>query len=200
MARWTDYQLSRLETIFAIIVLLIVLSAILNRAVVYFTLAERALVDNVVTNINAALRLTEAGYVASGRQSELPELAGANPVVLITERPADYQQKITEVPYHQALLDVSSDKPLPNYLGEMSDPQPSEYQRGSWYFDNEEQTLVYMVRNRELFRSQLDGPARIRFKIILDYRDKNGDGHYDRHVDEYLGIKLKPMDDYEWLI
>lgn len=200
MARWTDYQLSRLETIFAIIVLLIVLSAILNRAVVYFTLAERALVDNVVTNINTALRLTEAEYVASGRQHDLPDLAGSNPAKLVSARPAGYLQKITDRPDHQALLNISSDKPLPNYLGEMSDPQPSEYQRGSWYFDNEERTLVYMVRNRELFRTALQGPERIRYRIVLEYDDSNNNDRYERGIDRYKGIKLKPVDDYEWLL
>jgi len=200
MARWTDYQLSRLETIFAIIVLLIILSAILNRVVVYLTMAEQALVTNIVTNINTALRLTEAEYVAGGRESELPDLAGSNPVELITARPANFTEQLSQRPDHQALLNLGAGRPLPNYLGSFENPTPDEYKRGSWYFDESEQAMVYMVRNRELFRSSLRGPERIRFRVELNYHDRNGNGRYDRGVDEYRGIRLESLDGYEWLI
>lgn len=198
--RWQDYQLNRLETVFAVIILLIILSAILNRVVVYLTIAEQALVTNVVTNMNTALRFTEAEYFAGGRRNELPDLAGRNPVALISSRPDDYTAQLTDRPEYQALLNLGAGRPLPNYLGSFENPTPDEYPRGSWYFDESGQALVYMVRNRELFHSPLDGPERIRFRVELDYRDRNNNDRYDRGVDKYRGIKFRSLDEYDWLI
>ena len=201
MARWTDYQLSRLETIFAVIILLVILSAILNRVVYHLTFAEQALVSNVVTNINAALRLTEAEYIASDRHGELQELVGSNPVALISQRPDDYPARLTDRPEHQALLNAGGMRgQMANYVGAFEDPDPDQYSRGSWYFNESEGTLVYLVRNRELFSSSLEGTDRIRFRIVLEYEDRNDNGRYDKTVDRSKGIKLRSLDNYTWLL
>lgn len=198
--RWQDYQLSRLELTFAVIILLIVLTAMLNRAVTYFSMAERALVNNVVTNINTALRLREAAYHASGQSAKIATLAGSNPVELIASRPENYAAMVTGDRANQALLNVGMSRPLARYIGEFDNPQPSAYRRGSWYYDTGEGHLVYMVRNREYFATALPGPARMRFRIDLEYRDRNDNGRYDETADELLGVKLKPVDEHEWLL
>lgn len=199
--RWQDYQLSRLETVFAVIVLLILLSTLLNRAVNYFTLAERALVENVVTNINAALRLEEAALLARGHMEQLQQLAETNPVSLIVAKPQNYSDMLTGKSEHKALPDnQSSTSPMTAYIGEFHSPVPSEYDRGSWYYDRQRHYLVYMVRNREMFRTSLEGPERIRFEIKLDFTDRNGNASFDPDIDQYRGIKFQSVNEYEWLL
>lgn len=194
--RWQDHRLSRLEMVFAIIVLLIILSALLNRAVYWFAFAERALVQNVVTNINAALRLKQAEYIARGKQNRIPALAGSNPIELVGGKPADNTMSADRI-----MSDTKMDTPpLRGYLGERAGPEPGEYPRGAWYFDTGDNVLVYIVRNRELFRSNLPGTARIRFRVELDYTDRNGNGKYDSDADAYSGVSLEALDDYQWLL
>lgn len=199
--RWGDYQLNRLETVFAVIVLLVILSAILNRAVTYFSIAERALVTNTITNINTALRLQEAAYHASGQSEKVADLAGSNPVKLISARPQNYTTLLDTNSRKQVLAEEKTNsQPISGYLGEIDEPQPSEYARGSWYYDNGNGYLVYMVRNRELFSTPLDGPERIRLRIGLDYKDRNNNGRYDKATDQLNGVKLEQVDDYQWLL
>lgn len=198
--RWQNHQLTRLEMTFTVIVILIVLSAILNRAVTYFSIAERALVTNTVTNINTALRLQEAAYHASGRSEQIADLAGSNPVALIAARPENYARMLDRELGDQTLAGGDAGKVMAGYIGAIENPRPSEYRRGSWYFDSGNGCLVYMVRNRELFTTELDGPERIRFRIVLDYDDRNNNGRYDSAADQLLGVKLKPVDEYEWLL
>ncbi len=52
-----------------------------------------------------------------------------------------------------------------NYLGGISSGQPERIKGGRWYFDKKVDMLIYRIDNSEGFKSELSGPARIRFKL-----------------------------------
>lgn len=199
MGRWSSYQLSRLELVFAIIVLLVIFSVILNRALVYLAIAERAFVDTTVMNINSALQIhAMQKYVDTGQRG-LAELQDMNPVGLVGRQPEQMPGVEGGIEQFTSILEQRLRKPMHGYQGEFDEPDLKQMTPGSWYFDSREGVLVYMVRNRELFRSSLEGPARIRYRVIIDYVDRTGDDRFDPRRDEYRGVRLQPVDEYQWL-
>ena len=71
-------------------------------------------------------------------------------------------------------------------------------EKGKWYFNQAELLLVYVINNTELFTSEIEGSPRIRFRIALDYNDRNGNGQYESTIDEFRNMKLTSIDQYQW--
>jgi hypothetical protein len=197
-SRWSDYQLSRLELVFAIIVILVLLSMFLNRMVVMLAQAERVLVENTIVNLNTSLRFYAAHKQMTANSAALSDVHHGNPVRLLEEQPDNPVPMRAGSEQMAAMLSVRSTTALPNYAGEMTETEAVNLHGGSWYFDPEQRALVYLVRNAEVFRSNLPGPARIRYRMVLDFQDMNNDGRYSG-VDKYNDLGLKPLDDYQWL-
>jgi hypothetical protein len=200
MRRWTDYQLSRLELAFAIMVILVILSVIMNRALVYFTVAERALITNTVVNIDTALRFETARRLIENDRAGLGKIQGMNPMILMEKRPVDYDDILSRVHRHAGAIELRLSGPPADYLGELANPDPASIPKGSWYFDLANRELVYKLVNPELFRSSLEGPARIRFQVAVSYKDRNGNGSFDPEIDDFDSARLRALDEYEWLL
>ena len=49
------------------------------------------------------------------------------------------------------------------------------------------------------FESSLGAPAQARFKLKLFYADKNGNGRFDRFVDEFEGADVVKAEPFRWL-
>ena len=56
-------------------------------------------------------------------------------------------------------------RPPANYMGEYPSADPADIPPGYWYWDPDGQWLVYRVRHSRYFETELDGPARIRFRV-----------------------------------
>jgi general secretion pathway protein G len=133
---------------FTLIELVVVISIVavgfgvaLDRLLRYQELGERAAMEQTLAAINTALTMKFAAWVTSGRPEGIKEELGKNPVDLLS-------------------------RPPQNYLGELYSPDPELLERGNWYFDRSDKTLVYLPR-----RLQLDPdagpPKKLRFRIAL---------------------------------
>ena len=199
-ARWSHYQLSRLELVFAIIVILVLISVFLNYMVVMLARAEQAMVDNSITRINSALRLQAMQVYVDDAFTGIAAMRHANPVRLLEQQPEwDVSDHLESVQL-ATMVKARSEAALPNYAGEMGGDAATDLEPGSWYFDTDSRALVYIVRNAELFRSELPGRARLRYRLELNYDDQDSDGRFTPGIDRYRDVELQPVDDYQWLL
>ncbi|MCS3904483.1 type II secretory pathway pseudopilin PulG [Methylohalomonas lacus] len=194
-ARWSDHRLSRLELVFVVIVLLVLVSMFLNYMLVMMARAERSMVESSIINMNSALRVQALHALANNGGSEIENFRHANPVALL-EREIDWDQLEAKDSARVAtLVRARNSALLPNYAGELTTEAGMELDPGSWYFDTEKDALVYLVRNAEVFRSELPGPARLRYQLEI-----GAGGNPEQASGATIGqIRLQPMDKYQWL-
>lgn len=199
-SRWTDYRLSRLELVFALIILLVLISVFMNRVIIMLAQAERSMVENSIVNLNSALRVQGLYLNLSNGSAAAATLEHANPVQILMQQPEwDFEQQELQPEALAALVKSRMALPLQNYQGDLGTAEGMELAPGSWYFDIDNNALVYLVRNSEVFRSELDGPARLRFRLELDYTDVDGDDEFSPETDRLNSLGLQPLDEYQWL-
>ena len=132
--------------------------------------AERVSVLHVVGALNSAINLEAANLVLQEGLSSIKKLENSNPM--------DY---LSELPF--------------TYLGLRSDLTAASLTPDSWYFDPDQKILVYKVKNRDFFRSDLSGTPRIRFKVSLVYRNNAINGP----LTTIQGVHLRSLDHYTWI-
>ncbi len=133
--------------------------------------AERAAVAQVVGSLRSALGIEVASRVVQNGVQTLPDLAGNNPMDLMAQSP-------------------------PGYLGELENADPGSLAGGQWYFDPRGGALVYLVRFPGSFDTTLKAPPRLRFRIVLRYRDVDKSGRFDAGTDRVHGLDLIPVEPY----
>lgn len=163
-----------LELVVVIIIISILLVLAADRLLKVRAQAERAAVVRAVGNMRSALGMTLAKDIAHDDWPAIAALPGSNPMALMTRIPG-------------------------NYLGSLNHPDPAHIDGMQWYFDASEHVLVYRVLYTDGFHSPLTGPARLRFRIEAQYEDKNGNGRFDRGVDDFQGLDLVPLEHVTWL-
>jgi hypothetical protein len=199
--RWADRQLSRMEMILVVIVLALVLSYFMNYMLRMFAIAERSLLMSSIININTTLQYRAAGYALRGDYAVLDGFKGLNPFALDAIDPEwldntmNTDADMPRLPAGKVYLGVP-----PSYLGEFDDVNPDDIEPGSWYFNRQTRTLVYMIKNREFFETGLPGPERVEFYVDIDYTDRNNNNQFDAEADEFRNISLRSTGDYEWRI
>jgi general secretion pathway protein G len=129
--------------------------------------------ETVAGTLRSAIGMKVAESIVKSKLSELPALAGSNPMTLLAETPR-------------------------NYLGELDGADPVKLEDGNWYFDKRDKTLIYLVRNKGFFVGGQPEPPRARFMVGLIYSDRNGNGVFDAGVDEIQGLRLGPVEKYSW--
>lgn len=132
--------------------------------------AERVSVQHVVGSLNSAINLEAADLVLNEGLSSLKKLENSNPMTYLSELPF-------------------------TYLGFSSDLSAASLPDNSWYFDPDQNILVYKVKNRDYFRSELTGTPRIRFKVALLYRNNIINGP----ATSIQGVHLHSLDNYDWI-
>jgi general secretion pathway protein G len=115
-----------------------------------------------------------AEYVVLGKIDKLPLLENSNPMEQLSQTPS-------------------------NYLGELASSEAAAAPGGNWYFDRGERSLVYRVNNVSYFETELAGPPRARFRVRLQFQDRNGNGVFDAGEDKLEGVVLTPLEPYRWL-
>lgn len=136
--------------------------------------AERVSVLQLQGILQSALALQIAAHVARDELPKLNRFIASNPMALLAETPV-------------------------NYLGARRAVDPATIKGGHWYYAEDEQSLVYRVKNADYFRTPLPGPARIRFRILPVYDDNNGTGRYEAAGDTLKGLSLTSLEAYTWL-
>lgn len=126
---------------------------------------------------------------------KLAELESINPMQLIDAGNKVYSHSGEELMNEKNQV---TDSAPANYIGELYAPDINDIEPGHWYFDRSTNLLIYRVKNTEFFYSQLDGPARIRFSIKLDYDDLNKNDKFDPETDKFVNINIESVDSYKW--
>lgn len=161
--RQAGFTLLELTVVVAVISILFLFSY--QRYLDLLVDVERSSVEQTLGVLRSALGMKVAKMIVDGRMDELNGYEGMNPVQLLAELPK-------------------------NYEGEIADPQALNDYRGIWYFDKMAGMLVYRVKNRSAFFSEIADfdQARFRVAVINDKDNKNS----------FAGLSLRPVEKYSW--
>jgi len=195
--RWSDRNLTRMELVMALLILALLIGYFSRYVLLVFAQAERSMINRTVININTALNFRASMAVMRGQYDELQLLIKMNPMEEMQSSPEinHFDNGINNISLAFARSIVSTPS---NYGGIIASDIPDTMEKGKWYFQQDDHVLVYKVSNSEFFSSDLEGPARIRFRIKIDYNDNNANGQYDQNSDEYHSVKLQSIDHYSW--
>jgi hypothetical protein len=197
--RWRDRNLTRLELVSALLLISLIIFFISKRALVVFVVAEKNHIDYTITNINTALQLKTFSYLTRNNMESLLEMVDANPMRLMENESSENLVEFYQ-DYDQAGVAIKQlyAAGAGNYLGELFDPDINEIKKGSWYFDLATKKLVYIIKNHELFYTDLPGIERLVFSVNIYYDDVNVNNAYDYQIDKLNHVKLRAENHYEW--
>ncbi len=123
--------------------------------------AERVAVQQNRVAVDTALRGEAAERLLKQGREAVQAMEGSNPVDWLGRPPA-------------------------NYLGEQPGVDPADISPGHWYWDSHGGWLVYRVRHARYFETDLEGPARIRFRVTREGSE------------QFFGLRLESPDHYQW--
>ena len=195
--RWGDRNLTRLEYVFAILILAIMIGVFSRYALVMFARAEQSIINSTVININTALHYRAALALMRGKYQDLKLLEETNPMQELQSNISIDEPEVVINNISFTLL-ASSSYISTNYAGEINAYTMDSMEKGKWYFNQDNRSLIYVIRNSEFFSSDAEGLPLMQFEIVIDYNDKNTNGEYDPESDEFRTIKLQPINNYEW--
>lgn len=141
--RRAQQGLSVLEFVVVTVVIAILVTVLLDRAVALAVAAERADMEYVLGTLRNALARELAMRALTGEGTDPRGLEGVNPVRML--------ERLQGAP--------------PNYLGELSPARPEDVEPGHWYFDPRQGVLVYRARNEAYFRSSYGKAARFAVRV-----------------------------------
>ena len=191
--RWGDRNLTKLELVIALTILTLLIGVFSHYSLIILSQAERSMINRTVININTALNVRASLAVMKGNFDELSILLNTNPMESMNTRLETDSLGDELTPLSLTLIEASVSSPA-NYGGVLLDDNSDVMEKGKWYYVKNENLVVYTLVNRGLLADS--NKDRIRFKIILDYNDKNSNGVFDSMIDEFNSIKLKPIDNY----
>ncbi|MBN1958781.1 MAG: type II secretion system protein [Desulfuromonadales bacterium] len=160
-----------LELVVVITIISVLGVVALNRYYKLLVDVERTSMEHDLGVMRSAISMQFAAHYVKGDLTGLKKLVGSNPMDLLAEKPN-------------------------NYLGVIAHYQVEDIEKGSWFFDSKEETLIYMVRNQLYFTTQLAEPMRARFKIQPVYSERVKEGE---KADYLSGLTLQPLEPYRWL-
>lgn len=195
--RWGDRNLTKLEYIFAILIFAVLIGIFSRYVLVVFSRAEQSMISSTVININTVLQYRAAFAVMRGEYHELELLRKINPMKHLQSRSdINVLDMIAKnVPYTSIKNTVSTPA---NYGGEINSYTMESMEKGRWYFNQDNQYLIYYLNNSEFFLSNAGELPIIQFRIDIIYDDRNSNSRYDPTIDEFKTMKLQPLDNYQW--
>jgi prepilin-type N-terminal cleavage/methylation domain-containing protein len=164
---------SLLELVIVIVIISVLMVLAISRLLALMVDAERTAMETVAGTLRSAIGMKVAESIVKSKVKDLPAFEGSNPMALLAETPH-------------------------NYLGELDGADPAKLEDGNWYFDQQDRTLVYLVRHKGFFSGGLTDPPRARFALRLVYSDSNGNGVFNPGVDELQGLRLGPVEKFSW--
>jgi prepilin-type N-terminal cleavage/methylation domain-containing protein len=160
---------SLFEIVLVVLLIGVFMSIAIDRMLQLQFVAERASVQQLLGTLESVVNLQAADLVVHKGLSSMRTLENCNPMLYLQEPPQ-------------------------NYLGLKDDRDAGQLKKGTWYFDPNENILVYIVENTGYFETNLSGTPRIRFQVSLIYRGNIDTGR----ADEIRGVTIKSLDDYHW--
>ena len=198
--RWADRNLTKLELVTACLIMALLIGYAVRHMLIFFAEVERTMLTTSIVNINSALKYHAAVAIMRGDKQLISRLSEQSPFAVIQSTQGLYVQPADDLEKQLNLQVVSFITQPANYAGELFDPELSEIESGSWYFDLSDKSLNYRIRNDELFQSEPEGEgARIKLKVVIDYNDINDNDRYDADIDEYKSVSLQKVGIYSWL-
>ncbi len=162
-----------LELLLVIILVIVFVALAMDRLLPLRGAAEAVSVARNVGVMRSALGIEVGERVVRDGAASLGELHRGNPMEILQSPPA-------------------------NYLGELDGPDPATIEGGHWYFDSHSRELVYRVRWPRYFDSELEGPPRIRWRLLVEYHDRDATGDFTPGADSVSGVRLHSPDRYDW--
>lgn len=174
-----DQRLSNLNqrgfTFFELAVVIAIISVLAVVALNYYYKllvdVERTSMEHDLGIMRSAIGMQVAGHFVAGDMAGLRKLVDSNPMDLLAEKPN-------------------------NYLGVISHYQLEDIETGSWFYDIQTQSLLYLARNQMYLETALKNPARVRFKILPVYSDRKQGLRTKKYIS---GLTLKELEPYRWL-
>jgi general secretion pathway protein G len=117
---------SMFELVCVIVVVSLLILVMLDRTLRYQAMAEKSSMELTIRNMRSGLNLRVAELMMAERADEIGKLVEENPINWL-------------------------EKPPPNYLGEIHNPQFVRLPPDTWYFDPDRRQLVYMLRRNRFF-------------------------------------------------
>lgn len=194
-SRWQDRNLSKLELVVAILLISLFIGDFSLKALRLFALSEQSYVTMTVNNMTTAIKYKVLVAAAQNRLQQLGDPEKINPMTLMYSSPKPISGEKQDL---ESIADNPSESTVSNYAGELYDPDIDDIEPGSWYYDMKDNLLIYVVKNTELFYSQLDGPARIRFAVRIEYDDVNHNDTFEPGIDRFLNVNITSVDEYKW--
>ena len=174
--RTSQNGFSLLELVIVIILISLLVVIAIDRLLILSVEAERVSVAKIAGELRSAMGIQVAKTIVEDKNLQnIGKLHKSNPMDMLAETPG-------------------------TYIGAFETPQLQAIKGGSWFFDQGNGELVYVVINDGYLKTDLAGRKRIRFQIQLLYEDKNGNKKFDAGVDSAHGMRLKELDKYEWLL
>ncbi len=195
--RWISRDLTKLELIISLIVLSIFIGIFSRYMFIVFSKVEKNMIDRTVVNINTAISYHAAFAVLKGDNSYIYQIENTNPMDLMTDGSGLNSYTFKSKDNNSIGVNYHPGPPL-NYGGEVVDDTELSLESGKWYFDKDDHFLFYNLNSSEYFKSNIDGPPRVRYKLQINYTDQNNDNAFTPSIDKYLSVKLHAMDSFEW--
>ncbi len=173
--RYLSSSKQRGFTLLELAVVITIISALTVVALNYYYKllvdVERTSMEHDLGVLRSAISMQVAGCFVAGNMAGLEKLTDSNPMDLLAEKPK-------------------------NYLGVISHYKIEDIEKGSWFYDSKEQALIYLVRNKLYFETELAEPSRARFKIYPVYSDRKRGSGKAKYIS---GLTLKELTPYRWL-
>ena len=195
--RWQDRNLTRLELVFTVIILAILIGVFFRHALLIFSKVERSMVEKSIININSALNLRVSMLVASGKGIDPEIVLKKNPIEFTSSRSRDSVLNEDKINIMEMMTETSV-IPLTRYGGNILSDKIGSVEKGFWYYQLNDSLLVYVIRNDEYFSNTISGPKRMRFETVIEYKDINQNGRFDNQIDAFNSVKLKALNEFTW--
>jgi len=153
-------------------------------------LAERAVVETTVRNMRTGLMLAAGSAAIAGRDSDLRQWEGQNPIRWLAPASQDY---LDNRPVDAAWLAANSSGLPAGYQGNCQSGR-GELAKGSWCYDQASKELVYRPRHSRYLRVQgwpaTEGDKVLRWKVVLPADAKKTRG--------FIGVRVEEVTPYVW--
>lgn len=166
--RRAPFGFTVVELLAVIVVIAVLAAVLLDRMIWYQERAEKIAMESVVSVLRAALQLQAAGRLIRGEGPELRVLADENPMTWLANLPD-------------------------NYLGPRDREAIAAVPKGHWYFDLDDRSLVYRLRNHRYFEVPAGVRPEVRFRTVIDY-GAAGQGA----VAVLSAMDVRPVRPYRW--
>lgn len=165
---------SLLELVIVVAIIGVLMAVAVTKYLALVVDSERVAMESVLSSLRTATHMKMAEYIVENRINDLPQLEDSNPMNQLSQKPNNYQ-------------------------GELDKPESGSVPGGNWYFDRTDRMLVYRVHNTDYFETALDGLARARFRVRMQFQDRDGNGVFNAASDKLEGVSVTPVEPYRWL-